>query len=102
MIEGRRGEFNDLPHSSLNRQIIRVAKFWREYAGAKPIEAIDDKVMRRGSRPPVNQLGQSLCSVFCLLVVLISFNRQWGPAQYPDAFPLGDGEVERRSTNEIT
>jgi integrase len=28
------------------RQIIRVAKFWREYAGAIPIEAIDDKVMR--------------------------------------------------------
>jgi integrase len=28
------------------RQIIRVAKFWREYAGAMPIEAIDDKVMR--------------------------------------------------------
>jgi len=28
------------------RQIIRVAKFWREYAGAVPIEAIDDKVMR--------------------------------------------------------
>jgi integrase len=28
------------------RQIIRVAKFWLEYAGAKPIEAIDDKVMR--------------------------------------------------------
>ena len=28
------------------RQIIRVAKFWREYAGAMPIEAINDKVMR--------------------------------------------------------
>jgi hypothetical protein len=28
------------------RQIIRVAKFWREYAGAIPVEAIDDKVMR--------------------------------------------------------
>src|SRR6267378_2641757 len=28
------------------RQIIRVAKFWREYAGAMPVEAIDDKVMR--------------------------------------------------------
>ena len=28
------------------RQIIRVAKFWREYAGDLPIEAIDDKVMR--------------------------------------------------------
>ena|SRR5882762_3882289 len=25
------------------RQIIRVAKFWREYAGAMPVEAIDDK-----------------------------------------------------------
>jgi len=28
------------------RQIIRVAKFWRVYAGSMPIEAIDDKVMR--------------------------------------------------------
>ncbi|MGZ4862194.1 MAG: tyrosine-type recombinase/integrase [Halobacteriota archaeon] len=28
------------------RQIIRVAKFWRQYAGAMPVEAIDDKVMR--------------------------------------------------------
>ena len=28
------------------RQIIRVSKFWREYAGDLAIEAIDDKVMR--------------------------------------------------------
>src|SRR6478752_3390549 len=28
------------------RQIIRVAKFWREYAGELPVEVIDDKVMR--------------------------------------------------------
>jgi integrase len=28
------------------RQIIRVAKFWRDYAGGMPVEAIDDKVMR--------------------------------------------------------
>jgi integrase len=28
------------------RQIIRVAKFWREYAGHRSVEAIDDKVMR--------------------------------------------------------
>ena len=28
------------------KQIIRVSKFWREYAGDLPIEAIDDKVMR--------------------------------------------------------
>jgi integrase len=28
------------------RQIIRVSKFWREYAGDIPIEAIDDKLMR--------------------------------------------------------
>jgi len=32
------------------RQIIRVAKFWREYAGGTPIEAIDDKVMREFTR----------------------------------------------------
>ncbi len=28
------------------RQIIRVSKFWREYAGELTVEAIDDKVMR--------------------------------------------------------
>ena len=28
------------------RQIIRVSKFWREYAGELAVEAIDDKVMR--------------------------------------------------------
>ena len=28
------------------RQIIRVSKFWREYAGDLAVEAIDDKVMR--------------------------------------------------------
>lgn len=28
------------------RQIVRVSKFWREYAGELPVEAIDDKVMR--------------------------------------------------------
>jgi hypothetical protein len=27
-------------------QVIRVAKFWRVYAGDLPIEEIDDKVMR--------------------------------------------------------
>jgi len=28
------------------KQISRVSKFWREYAGELAIEAIDDKVMR--------------------------------------------------------
>jgi integrase len=28
------------------RQIIRVSKFWREYAGTLAVDAIDDKVMR--------------------------------------------------------
>ena len=28
------------------RQIIRVSKFWRDYAGQLAVEAIDDKVMR--------------------------------------------------------
>src|SRR5260370_1900894 len=28
------------------RQIIRVSKFWREYAGQLAVEAINDKVMR--------------------------------------------------------
>jgi integrase len=28
------------------RQIVRVSKFWREYAGHLAVEAIDDKVMR--------------------------------------------------------
>jgi len=28
------------------KQIVRVSKFWRAYAGDRPIDAIDDKVMR--------------------------------------------------------
>jgi integrase len=28
------------------RQIIRIAKFWREYAGELPVESIDDRVMK--------------------------------------------------------
>jgi hypothetical protein len=28
------------------RQVVRVSKFWREYAGELAVEAIDDKVMR--------------------------------------------------------
>jgi integrase len=28
------------------RQIVRVSKFWREYAGTMAIDAIDDKVMQ--------------------------------------------------------
>jgi integrase len=28
------------------RQIVRVSRFWREYAGTMSIEAVDDKVMR--------------------------------------------------------
>ena len=32
--------------ASMLRQIIRIARFWREYAGHLPIEDVDDKVMR--------------------------------------------------------
>ena len=32
--------------AAMLRQIKRVSKFWREYAGNKPIEAIDDAVLR--------------------------------------------------------
>jgi integrase len=32
--------------SGMLRQIVRVSKFWREYAGHQPVEAIDDRVMR--------------------------------------------------------
>ena len=32
--------------AGMMRQIIRVSKFWREYAGEVAVEAIDDKVMR--------------------------------------------------------
>jgi integrase len=34
------------PSAGMLRQIIRVSKFWRKYAGRLAIEAIDDKVMR--------------------------------------------------------
>src|SRR5882762_7916336 len=32
--------------AGMPRQIIRVSKFWRRYAGELAVEAIDDKVMR--------------------------------------------------------
>ena len=32
--------------AAMLRQIIRVSKFWREYAGKKAIESIDDKTLR--------------------------------------------------------
>lgn len=32
--------------AGMSRQIVRVSKFWREYAGHVAVEAIDDKVMR--------------------------------------------------------
>jgi integrase len=41
-----RGHAHGRTSDGMLRQIIRVAKFWREYAGAMPVEAIDDKVMR--------------------------------------------------------
>jgi integrase len=39
---------SSIKHTSdgMLRQIKRVSRFWREYAGAKPIEAIDDKVLQ--------------------------------------------------------
>ena len=38
---------SSIKHTSdaMLRQIKRVAKFWREYAGKKPIEALDDKLL---------------------------------------------------------
>jgi hypothetical protein len=40
------------------RQIIRVAKFWRDYAGGMPVEAIDDKVMRDRLSEMVGVVGR--------------------------------------------
>jgi integrase len=39
---------SSIKHTSdaMLRQIKRVSKFWREYAGAKPIEALDDKLLK--------------------------------------------------------
>src|SRR6476659_8420471 len=49
------------------RQVIRVSKFWREYAGELAVEAIDDKVMRefipwrRDYYASFKKLPKSLC-----------------------------------------
>ncbi len=32
------------------RQVKRVLKFWREYAGKKAIESIDDKVLPKNAK----------------------------------------------------
>lgn len=39
---------SSIKHTSdaMLRQIKRVSKFWREYAGAKPVEALDDKLLK--------------------------------------------------------
>lgn len=40
--DNRQGKTSD----AMLRQVKRVVKFWKEYAGKKPVEAIDDKMMR--------------------------------------------------------
>jgi integrase len=42
----QRGHAHGKTSDGMLRQIIRVAKFWREYAGTLAVDAIDDKVMR--------------------------------------------------------
>jgi integrase len=42
----RRDHEHGKTSAGMLRQIIRVSKFWREYAGKFPVETIDDKVMR--------------------------------------------------------
>lgn len=39
---------SSIKHTSdaMLRQVKRVSKFWREYAGAKPIEVLDDKLLK--------------------------------------------------------
>lgn len=40
------------------KQIVRVSKFWREYAGQLAVETIDDKVMREPVLPTVLKFGR--------------------------------------------
>ncbi len=42
----KRGSSNKHTSAAMLRQIHRVSKFWREYAGKKAIETIDDHVLR--------------------------------------------------------
>jgi integrase len=42
----RRDHAHGRTSDGMLRQIVRVAKFWRQYAGAMAVEAVDDKVMR--------------------------------------------------------
>ena len=42
----RRDHAHGRTSEGMLRQIVRVSKFWRAYAGDLPIEAIDDRVMR--------------------------------------------------------
>lgn len=43
--EAQRGKAIKFTQDEMLRQIKRVSKFWREYAGSKAIEAVDDKVI---------------------------------------------------------
>mgnify|MGYP006276200027 CR=1 FL=1 len=42
----RRGSSIKHTSDAMLRQVLRVSKFWREYAGTKPIEALDDKALK--------------------------------------------------------
>lgn len=44
--EAKRGSSIKHTNDAMLRQIKRVSKFWKEYAGKRAIEAIDDKVLR--------------------------------------------------------
>ncbi len=44
--EAKRGSSIKHTSDAMLRQIKRVSKFWKEYAGKRAIEAIDDKVLR--------------------------------------------------------
>ena len=44
--EAKRGSSIKHTSDSMLRQIKRVSKFWKEYAGKRAIEAVDDKVLR--------------------------------------------------------
>lgn len=44
--EAKRGSTNKHTSDAMLRQIKRVSKFWKEYAGKQAIEAVDDRVLR--------------------------------------------------------
>jgi hypothetical protein len=78
------------------KQIIRVAKFWREYCGDLPVEAVDDKVMRDFIpwRRDYYSTNRTLTASKCNTNRRQGLDRHWAQGHAPR--PIAHGYLELR------